>query len=345
MIIYGIAFALIAVALVIFILAPRNVWDNLILILGLVCLFLAVINDQNFPRYYWVHQVFRWAQVLTDYIAPLLLMIFGVCMFSLALNLFTKEHSYSQLLVGLFLSVLLIGISIAHYWLIFTVELSDKQDWLRIPDFVMAYYVLLFINYLLMSARLSFLESQKAQDYVIVLGASLRPDGSPSGVLERRLNRTLSYLNWHTYIHGKQPMTIVSGGLTGPKASYTEAEVMRDYLLARGLSADKILLEDQASNTHGNFYYSKCLIQDRQPIIEAVSAVFVTSSYHLYRSQLYANLEKLYQVSGIGAPSTLKEWTIDSFREYIAILFMHRRLHFIVSLALLGFGIINFVHF
>lgn len=60
---------------------------------------------------------------------------------------------------------------------------------------------------------------------------------------------------------------------------------MADWLIARGISEDRILLEDQADNTEENIRFSQELLADKGIDLTDNIAV-VTSDYHLYRASL-----------------------------------------------------------
>ena len=56
-------------------------------------------------------------------------------------------------------------------------------------------------------------------------------------------------------------------------------------------------------------------------------------------------MEGLYQMSGVGAQAMMMERLLNWVREFVAIIFMHRKLHLAVSCLMIALGIINFVHF
>lgn len=341
---YLISAVLFIIALTILILAPRNLWDNLIAMAAIIVLFFAVLQDKNFADHGFVVFLFYILNRTTTYIAPLLSGIFGIGMLFQSIHLYRYEQNRLQYLIGQFLGLLLIGMTALHYYIIFFVELSEQQNWIRVPEFVMAYYVLLFINFLINTVRLTAFEDESKQEYMIILGESVREDGKPSETLQERMNTALKYIERQRFLHGTIPKIIVSGGATQPN-SPTEARIMADYLIDHDINKGDIFLDDKAMNTHQNFVYSKAIIESHQRIVQTISAVFVTSGYHLYRSQLYANMEGLYQVSGVGSPTPLVDRLFGLVREYIAVLFMHRKLHLSVSFLIIGFGIINYVHF
>ncbi|MCY3025937.1 YdcF family protein [Aerococcus sp. JJEM-2022a] len=335
---------LLAIALLLFILAPRNLWDSWIASLGLIILFYAMGKDPNFAESQWLSFIFHGIEVFVNYIAPSLLLIFGLAMFTYALSLFQEEHNYPQLVIGLSLAVFLILVGLVHYYVRFNPELMADKHWLHILDFVVAYYVLLLINFLVNSLRLWLIEDDRKQDYIIILGCLFNSDNTVSKMLKLRLDACLAYVGRQKFLYHHIPILIVSGAATVSNSDCSEADVMAQYLKAQGIPEEKIWREDQATNTHGNFAYSKQLIERIQPVKSAHIA-FITSAFHLYRSQLYANLEGLYQVTGFGAKTTLRESFKHGIREFVAILFMHRKLHLLMTVVMFGIGWLNYIHF
>ena len=94
-------------------------------------------------------------------------------------------------------------------------------------------------------------------------------------------------------------MVIVSGGM-GPGESVTEAEAMRDWLTAHGISEDRILLEDRATSTQENLSFSFALIRERGDEPDGKVAI-VSSAYHLYRAKSMARLQGV-EAAGVAAP-------------------------------------------
>ena len=113
---------------------------------------------------------------------------------------------------------------------------------------------------------------------VVVLGAGV--NGTvPSQSLQVRLEAALEYLA------DKPDIPIVVTGSQGPGEDISEAQCMADWLIGRGVAADRILLEDQADNTKENIEFSKAMLRDNGVDTTANIAV-VTSDYHLCRASL-----------------------------------------------------------
>ena len=108
-------------------------------------------------------------------------------------------------------------------------------------------------------------------DYAIVLGMALEHE-KPAPDLIRRLDTAQKYLEEHP-----DATLILTGGNAG-ESGLTEAAVMFDTLLERGIPADKMLLEDEAADTRENFRKTAEFLDPGQPV------VLISSNYHMDRA-------------------------------------------------------------
>ncbi|MCX5044708.1 YdcF family protein [Aldersonia sp. NBC_00410] len=109
--------------------------------------------------------------------------------------------------------------------------------------------------------------------HIVVLGAGLLPDGSIRPVLESRLQAAL--LLARTY---PTAPIIVTGGV--PRSGVTEAAAMRRWLVANGVSPQRITEEGASRSTVENATFTSKLLTARH----ATGAVVVTSPDHLERA-------------------------------------------------------------
>ena len=137
--------------------------------------------------------------------------------------------------------------------------------------------------------------AEKAPDAVIVLGAGVNGT-SPSLSLKTRLEAALSYLEAHPDI----PVVLTGG--QGYGEDITEAACMYNYLTARGVEPERLILEEDASNTAENFEFSAPLLEAAGVEIGTDTVAVVTNDFHIARSRLIA-AKKGYGVTyGVGAP-------------------------------------------
>ena len=115
---------------------------------------------------------------------------------------------------------------------------------------------------------------------VVVFGAGV--NGTvPSLSLRVRLEAALEY------VQDKPGIPIVVSGAQGAGEDITEARCMADWLIARGVDPQRILLEEQATNTEENVRFSEALLV-ANGIDPLANVAYVTADYHLCRAVYYA---------------------------------------------------------
>lgn len=119
---------------------------------------------------------------------------------------------------------------------------------------------------------------QGQQATAVVLGCLTIGD-QPSRMLRYRLEKALSYLE-------QQPeaMVVVTGG-KGDRETCSEGEVSARWLEEHGISPDRILVENQSSNTRENLELTVPLLKQAGL---GPQVVIVSDGFHQLRGQLYA---------------------------------------------------------
>lgn len=143
-------------------------------------------------------------------------------------------------------------------------------------------------------------EPKQNADYLVVLGAQVR--GSvPSLVLQARIDRAAEYL-----LENPNTIAIASGG-QGSGELISEAEAIRRGLIARGVEAERILLEDKSTSTLLNLRYS-CEVMEADLVrrgeghaAKDSALVIVTNDFHVFRGVRIAKKMGFSDVSGCGA--------------------------------------------
>lgn len=111
----------------------------------------------------------------------------------------------------------------------------------------------------------------------LLLGAAVWPGAKPSPTLRRRTAHAAAL--WH---RGEVAWVVACGGIgRHPPA---EAAVMRDLLLAAGVPAEAIRLEDRSRSTHENLLLARPILG----ALGATAAVIVTDPTHAPRARLIA---------------------------------------------------------
>ena len=178
-------------------------------------------------------------------------------------------------------------------------------------------------------------EEVRNPEFCIVLGASVREDGSLSPSLKRRLDEAIRFSD-------RNPATrfVLSGG-QGPREPVTEAEAMGSYLVYNGVPEDRLLLEIQSKNTYENILYSDALISrilseekkgrsraakkapEGSSFIQAeglpVRVAILSADYHLFRALHLAEKLTGAEYCGIASKSDPVMFAHFVTRECIAI--------------------------
>lgn len=152
-----------------------------------------------------------------------------------------------------------------------------------------------------------FMEAPKDLDYVIVLGAKVNADG-PSRALKYRLDEAIAYLT-----ENPDTKVIVSGG-QGTDEQTSEAWGMQEYLLGKGIKAERIVLEEQSTDTVQNLAYSAEFLDKEQDRVG-----IVTNNFHLFRAVRIAKKAGYRQVYGIVAKGEPFTQCNNMMREFFGV--------------------------
>ncbi|MBR6664768.1 MAG: YdcF family protein [Lachnospiraceae bacterium] len=145
---------------------------------------------------------------------------------------------------------------------------------------------------------------------LVVLGCRTYGD-RPSVMLASRLDASYEYLTEHP-----EAVCVVSGG-QGPDEPISEGEFMYQYLVRKGIAAERIYRETESTSTRENLQFSKKIIEAEglNPKI-----AIVTNEYHEYRASMIAEALDLEH----GAiPAKTPMWLLPTYyiRELYGILY------------------------
>ena len=144
-------------------------------------------------------------------------------------------------------------------------------------------------------------------DAIIVLGAQVTPDGSPSVQLGWRLDAACEA--WK-----QKKVPIVVCGAQGKDEPMTEAEAMGRYLVSKGVPEEDILKDPESFNTNQNLKNAAELLREL-PDVHRV--LIVTSDYHVPRSLALAR-DLGFDACGMGSPCKPEYWLKNHAREALA---------------------------
>ncbi|WP_344833700.1 SanA/YdcF family protein [Actinocorallia longicatena] len=113
-------------------------------------------------------------------------------------------------------------------------------------------------------------EHVKTTEVALVLGAGIYPDGLPTPFLAGRLDTAV-----RLYSLGKVRAILVSGD--NSRKSYDEPEVMKNYLVSRGVPAEKIVLDYAGFDT-----WDSCVRAGK--VFGVKSVTVVSQDFHMARA-------------------------------------------------------------
>lgn len=231
----------------------------------------------------------------------------------------------------------------AASWSVLRFEKHPDHILLRLPVTLVtlsgAGVVIFLVLQIMMFGRIPA-AAEPALDYVIVLGAQVKPEG-PSRTLRLRLDKAAEYA-----LQNPETTLILSGG-KGAGEPECEAEAMQAYLLEKGVPQWQMLLEKQSSSTLENMAYSWTMIQKEQAhsheenmkrrlargasplpggyelgagLTKPMKIGVLTSNFHLYRAMMIAKKQGITDVRGIAAGSDPVLLVHFAIRDALAIL-------------------------
>lgn len=163
------------------------------------------------------------------------------------------------------------------------------------------------------------------KDFIIILGAKIKNDGSLTPILKARVDKAIEFAKEQKENIGKKIIFVPSGG-KGEDEVISEAEAMKNYLLENGISQKNIVVENQSTSTLQNIRFSKEKINK---INKDGKIIFSTTNYHVFRSGVIANNEGI-DCEGIGSKTKWYFYANALIREFLANLFIQRKQHFVL---------------
>lgn len=109
----------------------------------------------------------------------------------------------------------------------------------------------------------------KGKDAIIVLGAGVKNDGTPSDILADRLETSIEVYN-----EGASSALILSGD--HGREEYNEVGAMKDYVV-NNIDESNVFMDHAGFSTYDTMYRAK-------EIFKVKSAIIITNEYHLPRA-------------------------------------------------------------
>ena len=182
-----------------------------------------------------------------------------------------------------------------------------------------AVYLLSLLAVYSLSAILNLvhLKRKRNADYIIVLGAGII-GSKVTPLLAARIEKGIELLRYNP-----NAVLIMSGG-QGSGEDIPESKAMADYAIDKGVSAEKIILEQKSVSTEENLRFSREMMNKQNPQI-----IVVTTAYHMLRALILAKQQGIRCV-GFGS-KTKWYFTLNAFiREFVGYLSLTWKRHILV---------------
>lgn len=169
---------------------------------------------------------------------------------------------------------------------------------------------LIVITILIISITISIVNSYKkyiysiedmpsGNDAIIVLGAGVRKDGTPSDILSDRLQTSLEVFE------SRLGNTFILSGDHGSE-EYNEVRAMKDYIMNGNIDERLIFMDHAGFSTYDTMYRAN-------EIFKVDKAIIVTNEYHLPRA-LY--IARKLGIEAYGVKSDKREYQLmDSYKK------------------------------
>ena len=155
--------------------------------------------------------------------------------------------------------------------------------------------------------------AENSSPTAVVLGAEVKPWGA-SALLQQRIDAAEKYLKSHP-----KASAVLTGG-QGETEPMSEAQCMYKSLVKQGISPERLLIEDKATNTKENVEFSYRIIEDNN--LNKNMAI-VTDSYHQFRTRIIAKKQginsNIYSVNAQNNKIGIICYPTMLVREWIAI--------------------------
>ncbi len=140
-------------------------------------------------------------------------------------------------------------------------------------------------------------------DCIIVLGCKVKDDGTPSHMLQDRLD-----FGCELYEMGAAPKLLMSGD--HGRTEYDEVNNMKNYAMDKGIASEDIFMDHAGFSTYDSMYRARDIFGCKKVII-------VTQEYHLYRA-LY--IAKKLGLEAYGVASDPREYSGQTARDLREVL-------------------------
>ncbi|MFG2622843.1 YdcF family protein [Streptomyces sp. NPDC048507] len=198
---------------------------------------------------------------------------------------------------------------------------------------VVAYVAFLFLCFLGYAFLYGRIKVRGDVDHVVMLGSGLIGGERVPPLLASRLRKGQEIYAAQLARGSRPPLLLPSGG-KGSDEKVPEARAMADWLIAAGVPADHIVLEDRSATTEENMLFSREIMEAADP---GYRCVVVTNNFHAFRAAMMA---RKAGVNGqvVGSPTARYFLPSATLREFVAVFWEHRTVNLWICGVLVALG-------
>lgn len=305
-----------------------------LLYFGLLTVFLALLDQASWQPFILLRYYIYFFGSAIAILIPFFLLLLAFLMLSRIED--DSSLSFWRILFNLFISFTFIAIVLGTAWVIIERNFYMAR-FLSVYSLVAIYLIVNLLVFWIVNLLLTlFRFSRQDKEGLVILGAKLTADGQLSPILKRRLDKGVQL--YHQLKYDDQPFTIYVSGGGNPEYRQSEADLMNDYLLGKGIPSQAIIKEGRALNTRENLMNLRSLMSKRADAPSAEKVIIITSYFHLLRTYLYAwRYGYSLKVVGVSAGWGNGVWAL--LREFLAFFVLTKELNYLFILGYLFFGI------
>lgn len=180
-------------------------------------------------------------------------------------------------------------------------------------EFIVLAGLLLFVVIESLIIKQSVKAPEAEGEYLVILGAKVN-GVTPSHILKKRIEKAYEYMKEHP-----KCKVVVSGG-KGADEGISEAEAMYRSLCKLGIEKERIILEDQSTNTRENLKNTKEILRSRGVDLSKTDIIIVTTDFHMLRALKIAGKLGYANVEGLASGQVWYLIPTNYVREFLAII-------------------------
>lgn len=199
------------------------------------------------------------------------------------------------------------------------------KKWIQVVVSVLMSFAAVFsIISLIFILNPKTIKNDESCDYLILLGGGIDKNGNLPKPVINRVETAAFYLQNH-----RETICVVTGG-TLKWLPVAEAPHIKEELVQRGISSERILVEDKALDTIENFQLSCELLSEftgktKSEILDS-KIIVVTNYFHLRRAQRLAKRMGFSDIYGLGTECSSFRAVHNYLREILAYLKLDLRI-------------------